>query len=156
MLEETIARLKLAKERTNKYIDRNIFEWAEQEILQPAKDDMLKAGLSQNAADGLRLEKTGFMRVSLIWEYRKDGKPIHFYIEYDTRPHQILPRGKTSGGSDWLTWIGANGRRRFAKRVYHTGTTGKYLVHNAVKEYSPFLKQRVIEETNNFMQVNQL
>lgn len=156
MLEETITRLKFSQERVHKFIDRNIFEWADQEILQPARDDMLKAGLSQEAANGLKLEKTGFMRVSLVWEYRKEGKPIHFYIEYDTRPHWIYPKGKMHDGSDLLSWIGKDGRRVFARRVWHTGTTGKMLVHNAAKEYTPFLKNRIINETNEYLQVHKL
>jgi len=156
VLEETITRLKFSQERVQKFIDRNIMEWADQEILQPARDDMLKAGLSQQAANGLNLDKTGFMKVSLVWEYIKDGKPIHFYIEYDTRPHWIYPKGKLHAGADMLSWMGKNGVRVFARRVYHTGTTGKMLCHNAAKQYTPFLKQRIITETNAYLAVNQL
>ncbi len=156
LLEQTISRLKQSRDRVNKFIDRNIMDWAEEEILYPAQNDMLQAGLSQDAANGLKLERTGFMKISLIWSYIKDGKPIHFYIEYDTRPHEIHPKGKLHGGSDVLSWMGKGGRRIFARKVYHTGTTGKYLVHNAVKEYKPFLRQRIITETNNYIQVNKL
>jgi hypothetical protein len=92
----------------------------------------------------------------LAWRYIKDGKPIHFYIEYDTRPHWIEAKGRLHGGSNFLTWEGKDGRQIFAKKVYHPGTTGKHLIENAAKEYKPFLKQRVITETNNFMKVNRL
>ena len=156
LLEFTISRLKQTRERINSYIDRNIVDWAENEILLPAQDDLLQAGLSQDALNGLHIEKTGYMKVSLTWQYIKEGKPIHFYIEYDTRPHWIEAKGKIHGGSDYLSWVGKGGRRVFAKKVFHTGTTGKNLVHNAVNEYKPFLKQRIITETNNYIQVNML
>ena len=131
-------------------------DWATTDMLQPAQDDMLQAGLSQDAVNGLSLQRTGHMTISLRWQYIKEGKPIHFYIEYDTRPHWIQAKGKLHGGSDYLTWVNKAGQRVYAKKVYHTGTTGKMLVHNAVKEYSPFLRQRIITETNNYLQVNKL
>ena len=131
-------------------------DWAATDMLQPAQDDMLKAGLSQDAANGLSLQRTGHMTISLQWQYIKEGKPIHFYIEYDTRPHWIQAKGKLQGGADYLTWINKAGRRVYAKKVYHTGTTGKMLVHNAAREYTPFLRQRIITETNNYLQVNKL
>ncbi len=156
LLEHTISRLRQTKDRVNSFIDRNLVDWAQTEMLTPAQKDLLQAGLSQEALDGLSINKTGFMKISLAWRYIKDGKPIHFYIEYDTRPHWIEAKGRLHGGSNFLTWEGKDGRQIFAKKVYHPGTTGKHLIENAAKEYKPFLKQRVITETNNFMKVNRL
>ena len=156
LLEYTISRLRQTRDRVNSFIDRNIVDWAQTEMLTPAQKDLLQAGLSQEALDGLSINKIGFMKISLAWRYVKEGKPIHFYIEYDTRPHWIEAKGRLHGGSDFLTWTGKDGRQMFAKKVYHPGTTGKHLIENAAKEYKPFLKQRIITETNNFMKVNRL
>ena len=156
LLEYTISRLRQTRDRVNSFIDRNIVDWAQTEILSPAQKDLLQAGLSQEALDGLTINKTGFMKISLAWRYIKDGKPLHFYIEYDTKPHWIEAKGKLHGGSDFLTWVGKDGNQMFAKKVFHPGTTGKHLVENAAKQYKPFLKQRVISETNSFMKVNRL
>jgi len=156
LLEYTISRLRQTRDRVNSFIDRNIVDWAQTEMLTPAQKDLLQAGLSQEALDGLSINKTGFMKISLAWRYIKDGKPIHFYIEYDTRPHWIEAKGRLNGGSEFLTWTGKDGRQMFAKKVFHPGTTGKHLIENAAKEYKPFLKQRIITETNNFMKVNRL
>lgn len=156
LLEYTISRLRQTRDRVNSFIDRNIVDWAQTEMLTPAQKDLLQAGLSQEALDGLSINKTGFMKISLAWRYIKDGKPIHFYIEYDTRPHWIEAKGRLNGGSEFLTWTGKDGRQMFAKKVFHPGTTGKHLIENAAKEYKPFLKQRIMTETNNFMKVNRL
>ena len=156
LLQLTIARLKASRDRVNTFIDRNIVDWAETEMLSPAREDLLQAGLSQDAASGLNIRKTGFMKISMTWEYVKNGLPIQNYIEYDTKSHWIYAKGKITGGSDFLSWVGKNGRRVYAKKVFHPGTTGKHLVRNAVTEYKPFLTQRIITETNNYIQVNKL
>jgi hypothetical protein len=156
LLEYTISRLRQTRDRVNSFIDRNIVDWAQTEILTPAQKDLLQAGLSQEALDGLTINKTGFMKISLAWRYIKDGKPLHFYIEYDTKPHWIEAKGRLHGGSNFLTWVGKDGNQMFAKKVFHPGTTGKHLVENAAKQYKPLLKERVISETNSFMKVNRL
>lgn len=152
MLEITKQRLRSAKSRVDKFIDQNILDWGTQEVLEPIRLSMIQAGLSQNAANALRIVKTGFMKISVVWDYRgKNDEPLHFYIEYDTKPHRILPRFK-----DRLSWVDKSGKRVWAREVNHPGTTGKMIVHSGVEERKPFLRARVIKETNDYAQVTKL
>lgn len=156
VLELTKQRLNSAETRVVHFIDSNIMDWASQEILEPTKTDMLAAGISQKGVDGVQLKKTGFMKVEVEWDYRDDeGNPLHFFIEYDTKPHLIEAKGKIHGGADALRW-GKDGKWIFRPRVHHPGTTGKMILHNSVNKYKPFLKQRIIQETNNYLKVVQL
>ena len=75
-------RLSSAKDRIRKYIDQNILMWATEEMLLPGQTD-IAGSVSQRASQGLSLEKTGFMKVELVWDFRgEDNQPIHFYLEY--------------------------------------------------------------------------
>lgn len=152
VLELTKHRLNSAESRIDKFIDSNIMDWASTELLEPVKTELLAGGLSQNAADAVSLQKTGFMKVEVHWDYRgPNDEPLHFFIEYDTRPHFIEAKGKVHGGADALSWVDSGGKRVFRTKVYHPGTTGKMILHNAVEKYKPALRQRIIEETNNYM-----
>lgn len=152
MLEITKQRLRNSKFKVDRYIDSNILDWTNEEILEPLKISFIQAGLSENAARGLRVEKTGFKKVDVIWDYRgHENEPLHFYIEYDTRPHRIAATHKP-----FLKWKGKDGKWNSKKEVFHPGTHGKMLVNNGVAERKPFLVQRIIQETNDFMQVGRL
>jgi hypothetical protein len=161
VLEITEQRLLSTKARIDRYIDQNIMTWATEEILLPGQTDIANS-IHQKAADGLALEKTGFMKVDLTWEYLgPEGQPIHFYLEYGTKPHVIMPKGKSSGGADWLHWKGPSGgfvigQDHFAKRVNHPGTEAKKLVEGIKDERTPNLQQRVIKETNRFLEVESI
>ena len=126
VLEITEQRLLSTKARVDRYIDQNLMEWATEEILLPGQTDISRS-VNEKASQGLALEKSGFMKIDLTWEYIVDGNPVHFYLEYGTRPHVIQAKGKSSGGADWLHWKGPSGgfvigQDHFAKRVNHPGT----------------------------------
>jgi len=153
----TRLRLNSSKNRTDKFIDQNILDWATTTVLQTIRDNMLKSGLSQNAANALSIEKKGFMAVELVWDYRgPNGEPLHFFIEEDTRPHEIRAKGQIAGGADVLRWRGAGGGFVFAKSVQHPGTKGKHLVKQGWEETKENLAARVREETSNKMEIEQL
>lgn len=160
VLELTEQRLLSAKARADRFIDQNLMEWATEEILLPGQIDIAQS-VNQKAADGLALEKSGFMKVDLTWEYIVDGKPVHFYLEYGTSPHIIRPKGKDSGGADWLHWKGPTGgfvigKDHFAKLVKHPGTKAKNLVEGIKEERIPKLQERIVKETTNFLKVDSL
>lgn len=157
VLELTKHRLNSAESRVDKFIDSNLMDWASTELLEPVKTELLAGGLSQSAADAVSLQKTGFMKVEIRWDYRdSDDEPLHFFIEYDTKPHVIEARGKIHGGADSLKFPSGGGKNIFRKRVRHPGTKGKMILHTAVEKYKPALRQRIIEESNNYMRLIQL
>jgi hypothetical protein len=161
VLEITEQRLLSVKSRIDRHIDQNLMTWATEEILLPGQTDIAKS-IHQKAANGLALEKTGFMKIDLTWEYYgKEGQPVHFYLEYGTRPHIIEPKGKASGGADWLHWKGPSGgfiigEDHFAKRVHHPGTKAKNLVQGIKDERTPNLQARIIKETNKYLEVESI
>jgi hypothetical protein len=159
-LDLTIQRIESAKSRVDRFIDQNILLWATEEILLPGQSTIAKS-IHEEAARGLGIEKSGFMKVDLVWSYVKDNKPIHFYLEYGTRPHDILPKGKDSGGADWLHWKGPSGgfvigADHFAKRVRHPGTQPKNLVQGIKDELQPRLTERIIKEAKNYLEVEKV
>ena len=159
-LDLTIQRIESAKSRVDRFIDQNILLWATEEILLPGQSTIAKS-IHEEAARGLGIEKSGFMKVDLVWSYVKDNKPIHFYLEYGTRPHDILPKGKDSGGADWLHWKGPSGgfvigADHFAKRVNHPRTQPKKLVDGIIDERMPKLEARITRETTNYLEVNEI
>ncbi len=157
VLELTEQRLQSAKDRVDRFIDDNLLMWTTEEVLLPGQQDMLDSGLSEKAAFGLSLEKTGFKKIDLVWRHFDDeGKPIHFFIEFDTRPHTIEAKGRLTGGADALHWVGPSGKDVFAKIVQHPGTKGKGLVSTIHKERMPSLERRIINETTNRMEIDAL
>jgi hypothetical protein len=151
MLEVTEQRLASAKNRIDDWIDLNILTWAKEEILLPAQQDITQS-VSARAADGLSIEKTGRMKVDLVWEFLSDtGAPIHFFIEYGTKPHTITARNAKA-----LHWKGPSGISHFATVVQHGGTEARNLVHIIEEERRGALQQRIIDEVTNYMEVNRV
>ena len=153
VLELTEQRLKSSKDRVDRFIDQNLITWATEEMLLPGQGDIVASGLSEAAARALTLERTGFMKFDLVWDYVKDGKKIHFFIEFDTSPHRIQAKEKLFGGADALHWVGPSGKDVFAKIVQHPGTKGKGLIATIRKERLPQLKTRIVSETENRMEI---
>ena len=152
-LNLTKQRLFSIETRVTKYIDQNIIQWATEEILLPGQTDIANS-VSQRASEALSLEKTGFMKVDLVWDFRnEEGAPIHFFLEFGTRPHEIRAKGKDNGGADALHWTGPSGESRFAKVVQHPGTQARELISQIKEERIPDLRRRIIDETQNYMEL---
>ncbi len=155
-LDLTKQRLLSAKGRIDRFIDQNILLWATEEVLLPGQQDIANS-ISQRAANALSLEKTGFMKVDLVWDFRsEDGAPIHFFLEYGTRPHRIVAKGVLFGGSDRLHWKSSSGMDVFAKAVSHPGTQPRNIIEQIKDERFPDLRQRIIDETQNKMEIDSL
>ena len=152
-LDLTKQRLFSIETRVTKYIDQNIMQWATEEILLPGQTDIANS-VSQRAAEALSLEKSGFMKVDLVWDFRnEEGAPIHFFLEFGTRPHEIRAKGREHGGADALHWTGPSGESRFAKVVQHPGTQARELISQIKEERVPDLKRRIVDETQNYMEL---
>jgi len=152
-LDLTKQRLYSIETRVNKYIDQNIVQWATEEILLPGQTDIANS-VSQRASEALSLEKTGFMKVDLVWDFRnEEGAPIHFFLEFGTRPHEIRAKGKDNGGADALHWTGPSGESRYAKVVQHPGTQARELISQIKEERIPDLRRRIVDETQNYMEL---
>ena len=155
-LDLTKQRLFSIETRVIKYIDQNIMQWATEEILLPGQTDIANS-VSQRASEALSLEKTGLMKVDLVWDFRsEEGAPIHFFLEYGTRPHEIRAKGKEHGGADALHWTGPSGESRFAKVVQHPGTQARELISQIKEERVPDLKRRIVDETQNYMELESI
>ena len=152
-LDLTKQRLYSIEIRVNNFIDQNIVQWATEEILLPGQIDIANS-VSQRASEALSIEKTGFMKVDLKWDFRsEEGAPIHFFLEYGTRPHEIRAKGKENGGADALHWTGPSGESRYAKVVQHPGTQSRELISQIKEERIPDLRRRIIDETQNYMEL---
>jgi hypothetical protein len=152
-LDLTKQRLFSIETRVTKYIDQNIIQWATEEILLPGQTDIANS-VSQRASEALSLEKTGFMKVDLVWDFRnEEGAPIHFFLEYGTRPHEIRAKGKDNGGADALHWTGPSGESRYAKVVQHPGTQARELISQIKEERIPDLRRRIVDETQSYMEL---
>ena len=152
-LDLTKQRLFSIETRVTKYIDQNIMQWATEEILLPGQTDIANS-VSQRAAEALSLEKSGFMKVDLVWDFRnEEGAPIHFFLEFGTRPYEIRAKGREHGGADALHWTGPSGESRFAKVVQHPGTQARELISQIKEERVPDLRRRIVDETQNYMEL---
>ena len=155
-LDLTKQRLFSIETRVTKYIDQNIMQWATEEILLPGQTDIANS-VSQRAAEALSLEKSGFMKVDLVWDFRnEEGAPIHFFLEFGTRPHEIRAKGREHGGADALHWTGPSGESRFAKVVQHPGTQARELISQIKEERVPDLRRRIVDETQNYMELESI
>ena len=161
-LDLTKQRLESSIRRVETFIDQNISTWATEEILLPAQVN-LSQSINSRAGNALSLEKSGWMKVDLVWDLRgENNEPLHFYLEFGTDPHKIRPKGKEHGGSNVLHWQGPSGGfiiggDHFAMEVNHPGSTKhKGLVQSIKDERMPNLQKRVISETTNFLEVQRI
>lgn len=155
-LELTKTRLLSAKNRIDTFIDQNIMLWATEEVLLPGQTDIANS-ISQRASNALSLEKSGFMKVDLVWDFRsEDGAPIHFFLEYGTKPHIIVAKGAIFGGKSVLHWKSSGGKSIFAKSVNHPGTKPRNIIEQIKDERFPDLRTRIIDETQNNMEITSL
>lgn len=150
-------RLENSVRRINKFIDENLEDWTTEEVLRPTQNSALQFGLSQSAINGMSIKKKGFLQVKMIWEFRgPNDVPLHRFLETGTNPHEIRALGELFGGAEALHWKDKAGKDVFAKKVQHPGFGGYHIMENGWKNNREQLKRRIIEETNNFLQVNKL
>ena len=154
----TKQRLESAKDRVTRFVDQNILIWGMEEVLLPAQID-LRNSINERASNALSLEKTGVIKIELVWDLRgDDGEPLHFFLEHGTAPHVIVP--KKDGGV--LAWKGPSGgfvigEMIFAKRVNHPGSIKHVgLVQGILDERKPKLMKRIISETINRMEIDKI
>lgn len=156
-LDLTKQRLSSVVDRVERYIDDNIQVWATETILLPAQAN-LESSINIRAANALKLEKSGFMKVDLVWDLRgKNGEPLHYYLEFGTAPHTIKPKGKEHGGADALHWKGPSGKDIFARIVNHPGSKKHVgLIQRIKEERMPALQARVVSETQNKVETDSI
>ena len=158
----TLNRLENADKRRDDFIDENIVDWTETVLLFPTRRRIIQFGLSQSAADAVTVIKTGYMKAEMQWEYRNaEGKPLHLWLEkgFGKGGYDIEAKGKQNGGKDYLKFKDKAGKNIFiprGKKVRHPGFFGYHILGDTWKEKKPQLTRRIIEETNNFLEVNKL
>jgi len=154
-----VARLRLGdlEFRINNYIEENIQQWAEDEILELAQKKAYARGLSDSAIGNIYITKTGPMSVSLIWDYRgPNNEPISKFLEEGTISHFIYPKGKEFGGADALSWMDKNGKRVFRRKVRHPGTKPMYICRDAISEGKPRLSKRIRQEVERYLKASRI
>ena len=152
-------RLESSDKRVEQFIDTNIQDWSEQVLLEPAQVKAIQLGLSSNAANGMSIEKIGFMKAIMVWEYRGEkGQPLHKFLEngFGKGGYDINAIGKDFGGADFLSWVDKSGKRIFRKKVRHPGFKGYKIMRTTWEEKKEQLTQRIALEVNNFMEANRL
>lgn len=156
-LEYARNRLENSEKRIHNFIDENIVDWATETILIPTQHSALELGLNQNALNGMKIEKNGFMKAKMTWEYRgpKDV-PLHIFLEKGFKAHDIEAIGKLLGGADHLMWVDKTGKKLFRRKVRHPGFAGYGILEKGWGNNKDALKHRVVLEVNNFLQVNRL
>lgn len=146
-----------AEKRIDQFIDENLLDWSEQVILDPTRRLAREVGLSQNAQNTITIEKVDFLKAQLMWDYEgADGEPLHEFLENGTDPHIIEAKGKINGGSDYLQWKDFGGQFIYRKKVDHPGTDGYKILARGWEQNMEQLQRRIIEETNNWLEVNKL
>ncbi len=155
-LEMARLRLDNVSQRMWKFIDENLQNWAEEEIVAKIKTDARALGLSNRVIDAITYEKTGFMRGELVFDLEIDGVPVDEFLENGTRPHVIEAKGKDNGGANSLRWLNAAGNPIFRRRVQHPGFQGYHFMRDGQQRYEPDLQRRIESESENLAQVERL
>src|ERR1700675_3056810 len=100
-----ISRLRLGdtKFRIDNFIDANMVQWAEEEVLTIAQKLAWGRGLSENAISAMWIEREDYKKWMLIWDYRgPNDEPISKFLNDGTEAHDIEAHGKEFGGADML------------------------------------------------------
>ncbi len=156
-LIHSLNRLINSRKRVNDFIDSNIVDWVEQAVLGPTRRLAAEVGLSQNAQNTITIEKVGFMNAQMTWFYlSSEGAPLHRFLEDGTDEHTIKAKGKDNNGANFLMWRDSSGELVFRKKVEHPGTDGYKILARGWENNKDQLRQRVIEETNNFLEVSKI
>ena len=144
-----------AKIRINQYIDQNIQQWAEWEVLAPTQQLAYNEGVSENGVSNMKIEKTGFMSVDMTWEWLgPENVPLHKYLNDGTPPHDINALGKLYGGADYLRWYDKNRKPIFRKHVKHPGIKPGHWMERGWDIGKPRLKDRISNEVNKWVEIN--
>ncbi len=155
-LEMARLRLDNVSQRMWKFIDENLKNWAEEEIIAKIKTDARALGLSDRVLAAISFEKTGFMTGEIVFDFSVDGVPVDEFLENGTRPHVIEAKGKDNGGANVLRWLNAAGNPIFRRRVQHPGFHGYHLIRDGSQRYEDDLRRRIESEAENLAQVERL
>ena len=101
-LEHTKNRIDNSEIRVERFIDQNIVDWSEQELMLPTQDAIIQIGLSQNAANAVSIVKTGFMKVKVRWDFQgPEGETLWKWLENGLGKgfNDIEEKGKKNKGN---------------------------------------------------------
>ena len=97
-------------------------------------DEHLTKAIAEDARENCPIGDSGKLLLSIGHLGNKvfcggPGVEYWFYVEYDTKPHIIMPVH-----AKMLRWENASGVH-FAKLVHHPGTKGQHFMRNALYKY---------------------
>lgn len=158
MFEYTQNRLNNSKNRVDRFIDENLLDWANEELVRPTQKLAQEQGYSEPVIQSIKVEKDGFMKLKFIWDYKgPEGQPIAVFLEKGTKKHKIRAKGKLYGGADFLRFFSKIFNKKiFRLEVNHPGFDGREIMKKGYDQNILNLKHRVVVETNNYLMVNRL
>jgi hypothetical protein len=146
-LDYGIHRLKGTPQRIKDFIDQNLERWA-QEGLQDVIDVALRKGMHPDVARSWRVEKTGYMKVDMVWEYPgPKGEPIQVFLEYGAKPHEIAAKIAKA-----LKIPLPSGKTIFRKKVKHPGIQAINSLAESIPKFNEALKFKIHTETNAYLE----
>ncbi len=78
----------------------------------------IKKGAPGSLKDGIVVKKSRIRLNVTVASTHKSGLPVPAYVEFGTPPHKITPKTASV-----LRWVEDSGVVRFAKYVFHPGTS---------------------------------
>lgn len=151
-----VARLLLEKAqiRVNQFIDDNIIQWTEEEVLMPTQQMAFNEGVSESGISHMSVVKLGFMKAATKWYWLgpKDI-PLHKYLNDGTKPHTIQALGKIFGHADYLRWYDKSGHPIFRRKVKHPGYVGRKYMERGMENNKDKLSTRIKLECNRMMEM---
>ena len=150
-------RLQTARDRVLGFVDENIIQWAEDEILGPTQSIAWGEGLSEHVISTIQIERIGFLKINLVWNlFGPNDEPLGVWLEEGTMPHLIEAKGEENGGANSLMWRDKGGRPIFRKKVKHPGTTGKHIMKRGWEAGRKAFENRIVRETTAYLKKDKI
>lgn len=148
-IDLTILRLESAPFRLSQFVQQNLESWIESTVVDSVKSFARASGASQKYLDSIKIIRTGPYTADVILDYQGEkGEPLGIWREKGTRPHPIV-----AFRSPFLYFYWEKLKRYVSfRKVRHPGTKAMHIMENGAKYGMPRLRQKIISETNNFLQ----
>jgi len=151
-LDITRLRLESSRARILQYIDKNLEDWATDEVVEPTQHIAYGEGLSDHAISTIEIERVDFLQVKLVWNlFGPNGEPLGVWLEDGTKEHIIQAKGYFGGGAESLRWYDKGGKPVFRKKVKHPGTKPRRIIARGWEIGKENLKRRINREVNAYL-----
>lgn len=144
-LHETQLRLDSVDFRAEQFIDQNLTIWAEETIVSKIEEIAKSIGVPEEYLNSVQIVKSGWMKVEVILDYTKDGKPLGIWFENGTEAHGIL-------GNPFLRFFWEKIQKWVVlRKVKHPGTKAHHIMQRAEDEGMNLLAGMIPDKTTNYL-----